>query len=96
MHAGSLEGLVQGAGHGPVVADGFAGGLHFGGQVSVQTADLVEGEDGSLDVEALLLIGIDIEDALLLQALAQNDLSSDVSQGVAGCLAQEGNGRNGG
>ena len=58
LGAGGLQGLVQGTGHGSVIADGFAGGLHFGGQVGIQTADLVEGEDGSLHVEAFLLVGI--------------------------------------
>ena len=95
MHAGCLQCLIERTGHGLVVTDGFAGGLHFGGQVSVQTADLVEGEDGSLDVEALLLIGIDVEDALFLQALAEDHFGSNVSEAVAGGLAQEGNGTGG-
>ena len=36
-----------------------------------------------------------MEDALLLQALAQDDLRGNVGQGVAGGLGQEGNGAGG-
>ena len=91
-HTGCLEGLIQCPGQGPVVADGFAGGLHFGRQVGVQTTDLIEGEDGRLYIPALLLVRIDIEDTLFLQALAQDHFGGDIRQRVAGGLAQEGYG----
>ena len=82
MHTGCLKGLVQGAVQSAVIADCFAGGLHFWGEVGIQVADLIEGEHGDLDIEALLLVGVNIEDALFLQALAQDDFGGDV------CLCQ--------
>ena len=91
LHAGGLQRLVQGAGHGAVIADGLAGGLHFGGQIGVQTANFIEGEHRRFDVPALLFGGVDVEEALLLQAQTQNHVGGDVRKAVARGLAQEGN-----
>ena len=74
-----------------VVTDGFTGGLHFGGQVGIQTGDLVEGEYGDLHVPALLLGCNACAQALILQALAQSDLGGDVGHLDAGDLGDEGN-----
>ena len=90
LHARGLQRLVHGAAELVVIADGLAGGLHLGREVGVQTLDLVPGEDGDLDVMALLFIRVEIEEALLLQAFAQDDLGGDVREGVARGLGQEG------
>ena len=93
--AGGLQGLIQGTVQLVVIADGLAGGLHLRGQVGIQAADLIEGEHRHLHIPAVLFFGIDVEDALLLQALAQDDLGGDIRQAVAGGLGQEGNGAGG-
>ena len=89
LHARGLKRLVQRAVQARVVADGLAGGLHLGGQIRVQTADLGQREHWNLDVPALLLVGIEVEDALLLQRDAEDGAGGDVREAVARGLGQE-------
>ena len=89
VHAGGLQGLVQGAVQGVVVADGFARGLHLRGEVSVDPLDLSEGEGRRLDEVALALREIDLRDALFLQGVAQHHPRGDLGHRDARALGDE-------
>ena len=95
MHAGGLQSLVKCPGHGVVVSDGFAGRLHFRGQIGIQSADLIEGEDRCFDVPTLFFVGINVEDTKFFQTLAQNHLSGNIRQAVTGGFTEEGDGTGG-
>ena len=95
LHARCLKCLIECAVELIVISDRLTGGLHLGREVSIKSAELVEGEYGHLNVPTLLLLGVDVEDTLLLEALAEDYLGRDVSKAVAGCLREEGNGTRG-
>ena len=84
-----LQRLVQRPVQLVVIADGLARGFHFRAQIGVQSLDLVKAEHRYLHIEPLLLLRIQVEDPLLLQALPQNHLRGDVRQGIPRRLAQE-------
>ena len=95
VHAGCLERLIERTVVLIVIADSLTGGLHLGGEICVKTAELVEGEHGNLNVPSLLLLGIEVKDALLLQGLAKDTLGGNISKAVACCLGEEGYGSGG-
>ena len=74
-----------------IVAYGLSRGLHLRRQVSVQSPYLVERKYRNLDVPSLLFFRIQVEQPLLLEALSQYDLRSDVGKAVACGLGQERN-----
>ena len=89
VHAGSLQSFIQRAVQFVVVTDCFPCGFHFGGQVSVHTVQFGEGECGNFYIPSVLFVGVDAEDALFFQSLAQDNQCCDVCQRVTCCFGQE-------
>ena len=89
LHSGCLQCLVHGARHLVIIAYGFPCGFHLGTQIGIETFNLVPGKYRHLDVMALFLFGIQIENPLLLETLAENDLSGDICQRPAGSFGEE-------
>ena len=95
VHTRCLKCLIECAVELIVVADSFTCGLHFGREVCIESADLIEGEHGNLYVPALLFVGINIEYSLLLEALSENYLGRDIRKAIARCFGEEGYGTRG-
>ena len=74
-----------------VVTDRFTRRFHFGREVSIKTANLVKGEYRNLNVPTLLFGRVNIKNALLLEALAQNNFGSNICQAVTRRLGKERN-----
>ncbi|EJX05282.1 hypothetical protein EVA_06607 [gut metagenome] len=62
-----MQSLVQSTVHLAVITDGLTGRFHFRREVSIQAAQLGEGECGDLNVPAFFLSGIDFSDTLFLE-----------------------------
>ena len=78
FHSGSLQRFVQGAVKLIVVADRFARRLHFRRKVGVEPADFAEREYGNFYVISLLFFGINRENPLFFQRLAEDDFRGDI------------------
>ena len=95
LDAGGLQCLVKCPVQLYIIADGFAGGFHFRGQVGIHTGELGKGESGSLDIPARFLSLGAAGDALLRQRLPQHHAGGNLHQVAAGGLGEEGNGTGG-
>ena len=83
VHARRLKCLVERAVVLVVVSDSLTRRLHFGREVSVKSAQLVEREYRHLDVPSLLFVGVKREYSLLPQRLAEYALGRNVRKAVA-------------
>ena len=90
LHTGCLKGFIQSSGHGIVITDGLAGGLHLRREVGVQAPELGEGECGRLDIIALFFVGIEQIHTLIVQAVTEGNPGRNIRKGIARCLTQEG------
>ena len=83
LHARCLQRLVQCAVQADIIADGFAGGFHFRGQIGIHAVQLCKGESRSLYIKALCVRENHFRNTLFCQRMAQHDLCRDGNQRIA-------------
>ena len=86
-HACRLHRLVEGMETVPVIADGFAGGLHLRGEIGVHAAELRKRESGRLNkISGILRRRGEVGDPLFPERMTQHAESRDIRQMVPGGL----------